>query len=156
MDYNYYQKIGEFFVHGIRHWGWDKGAQELAFVKPFEKFQISINTTETEWTILHYWSRSLSDYALKKARGRLSGLRRRSLSELIDRETKCRKYGKWQVSESARRRTPIVRRLVNEIFSFSVVQKRYYHTIFDAFEEDTSNDTSVFKEWLISQGEHPA
>lgn len=127
LDMDVYTDKGFFFVHGIKHWEKDVIiAKELWFVEPYKKYSVPVNTEETEWYLLHYWSRSVGDYLAKRKRGRADGFGYRKLDELLEREKYCLKYGSYVESMSAKRRQGVIRYLLGEVDAYEMAQLQYY------------------------------
>lgn len=146
LDYNHYKRGGYFFVHGVKHWG--RKPKELFFTDPYRKFEMPVNTTETQWTILHYWCRSLAEYNFKKRRGSISGLAARSMTELSRRERWCHKENRKGESESARLRQHLVSDILGRIDSFQSVQDEYYAKVSSALDR-----TRFFRALMHALGE---
>lgn len=117
-------------------------AKELWFLPPFENVSAPLSTVDSEWYILHYWSRSLGDYLAKKIRGRVDG-GAKGMEDLIERETACNKIGNTIQSHSAKRRQWMIGQLLNEVQGYSEIQSHFYSYISELL---TSHNNSVFVE----------
>lgn len=157
LDLDYYKKEGIFFVHGVKHWVGDvKRAKELYFTKPYVDYSVPVNTTDTPWTLVHYWSRSFADYLVKRDRGRADGQRKRSIEDVLDREILCRKNKQMGLSESTSRREKMVGHLLGDVEAFSELQEIYYNiTLRTARSEKNAEAMRQYENFLKGRGERP-
>lgn len=155
LDLGYYRHKGSFFIHGVKHWiSHPVGAQEVFCTEPFKDFRMSWNTTDTEWTIVHYWSRSVADYVVKQERGRADGLRKRNLDELLEREVLCREYDHIGKSQSTEDRKESFESLLRQIEGRNEILEQYYNKTVERIEKN-GNDEMVkeFEKFLEKRGE---
>lgn len=132
LDFEKYKKTGMFFLHGLSHL--QPVYQEMHHLKPYEDFKLHADTSDVEFYILHYWSRSFSDFLMKAQRGiqppiltaesAEAGLvgqpENRFIWEFFWREAGCRraKQPHLHADPSARKRVPLLKRLLNELDSY--------------------------------------
>lgn len=155
LDLGYYRAKGSFFIHGVKHWiSHPAGAQEVFCTEPFKDFRMSWNTTDTEWTIVHYWSRSVADYVVKQERGRADGLRKRNVDELLEREVLCREYNHIGKSQSTEDRKESFESLLRQIEGRNEILEQYYNKTVDRMKKN-GNDEMVkeFEKFLEKRGE---
>lgn len=155
LDHQHYINEEVFFVHGVQHWTTDiEQAKELFFTTPYSSYTVSPNTTDTEWFITHYWSRSVADFLVKLDRGLVSRNKSRKLEDLLFRETQCRKRAMMSHCPSARRRQALVRHVLNQINGYKEIQNLFYNEAMKRLQlEGQADVVKEFEAFLKTYGE---
>lgn len=130
LDTRRYVGRGIFFVNGVKQSvEQTRRAKEVYFKRPYDAFDVPVDTHATRWYIVHYWARSVGDYLVKAERGRGDGQRRSFVDELLRREQMCRPNGSEYVSLIAQRRHTVVRLVLRKVTGYVKAQRTAHETV---------------------------